>query len=55
MTTNAVYYDELTTVAEYLAARTADREERAEHLKMAGTYHQQARLAGSRWRPAVVH
>jgi hypothetical protein len=41
--------------AEYLAAITLNSVERVKHLKMAGTYYRQARLAGSPRGPAILH
>ena len=55
MTDDASYFERLAAGAEYLAATTADSGEQIEHLKMAGSYHRQAQIAGSRSRPAVLH
>jgi hypothetical protein len=52
---DATYYNELAIGAEYLAAITLNSVERVKHLKMAGTYYRQARLAGSPRGPAILH
>jgi hypothetical protein len=52
---DAVYYAELEAGAVYLAGKTHDPAERAEHLKMAVIYRRRARGAAHATEPPTIH